>query len=254
MLRQIKGNMQAVEFLDWDSRFFGVKIGRILLNSSTLEELSGALNWADLSGFRCLYWLIDCGDIMSCRTAETNGFHLTDIRLTFEKELCAPRNMSSLDQADVRRYQNHDLTTLLALARRSHRDSRFFSDNGFEEDKSARMYEEWIRRGLSHESGVVWVAEQNGQAVGYCVCQASEHQVGSIGLIAVDPGWRRARVGTALVSTALLHFENEGMRTATVVTQGRNIPSQRLYQRCGFVTKAVQLWYHRWAPKLGVTS
>jgi ribosomal protein S18 acetylase RimI-like enzyme len=36
------------------------------------------------------------------------------------------------------------------------------------------------------------------------------------------------------------------MRVATVVTQGRNIASQRLYQKHGFVTQSIQLWYHRW--------
>jgi hypothetical protein len=36
------------------------------------------------------------------------------------------------------------------------------------------------------------------------------------------------------------------MGMVKTVTQGRNIPAQRTYQRCGFQTAAVQLWYHRW--------
>ena len=27
---------------------------------------------------------------------------------------------------------------------------------------------------------------------------------------------------------------------------GRNLAAQRLYQRSGFVTASLQLWYHRW--------
>jgi len=34
-----------------------------------------------------------------------------------------------------------------------------------------------------------------------------------------------------------------------VVTQGRNLAAQRLYQRNGFVTASLQLWYHRWFPR-----
>ncbi len=31
-----------------------------------------------------------------------------------------------------------------------------------------------------------------------------------------------------------------------VVTQGKNIPAQRAYQRCGFITRSVELWFHKW--------
>ena len=37
-----------------------------------------------------------------------------------------------------------------------------------------------------------------------------------------------------------------------VVTQGRNIAGQRLYQRCGFLTRSVELWYHKWYPAVEV--
>jgi ribosomal protein S18 acetylase RimI-like enzyme len=35
----------------------------------------------------------------------------------------------------------------------------------------------------------------------------------------------------------------------SVVTQGRNVAAQRLYQRAGFVTASTQLWYHRWLDR-----
>jgi hypothetical protein len=36
------------------------------------------------------------------------------------------------------------------------------------------------------------------------------------------------------------------VRQAAVATQGRNVDSQRLYQRAGFVTDRVRFWFHRW--------
>jgi hypothetical protein len=32
-----------------------------------------------------------------------------------------------------------------------------------------------------------------------------------------------------------------------VVTQGRNIRSQQMYQRSGFVLSRVEIWHHLWA-------
>jgi hypothetical protein len=34
----------------------------------------------------------------------------------------------------------------------------------------------------------------------------------------------------------------------TVVTQGRNRGAQRLYQQCGFLSRDLQLWHHKWYP------
>ena len=45
---------------------------------------------------------------------------------------------------------------------------------------------------------------------------------------------------------ALAWFSESGVRDVQVVTQGRNRAALRLYQRCGFVIEAVELWYHRW--------
>ena len=53
-------------------------------------------------------------------------------------------------------------------------------------------------------------------------------------------------LGTHLVNAALQFMLEKGRSRATVVTQGRNVASQRLYQRCGFITHAVELYYHRW--------
>jgi hypothetical protein len=36
------------------------------------------------------------------------------------------------------------------------------------------------------------------------------------------------------------------MRTATVVTQGRNVAAQRTYQGAGYRTSRTSLWFHRW--------
>ena len=64
--------------------------------------------------------------------------------------------------------------------------------------------------------------------------------------MAVDVTNQGRGLGQQLVTSALRAFRERGMRVATVVTQGRNIRSQRLYQKCGFVIRSVELWYHRW--------
>jgi len=49
-------------------------------------------------------------------------------------------------------------------------------------------------------------------------------------------------------------FADQNASNITVVTQGRNVAAQRLYQRLGFVTRSLELTYHKWFYKPAFTS
>ena len=227
------------EPLPWDSEFFGVNIGRVQMKNAALPQLAATVREADQSGIACLYWLVDSADLLSAHSASQCGFRLVDIRITYERPLGA----SPAPSQSLRAMTPEDFPALAAIARGSHGNSRFFADGNFSAERCAALYEEWLRKSRN-----VLVGEVDGQPAGYCSCDLREDGTGSIGLIAVDPRFRRLRLGQSLVEGALEFFRKSGMETATVVTQGQNIASQRLYQRCGFVTKSIQLWFHRWAP------
>ncbi len=246
--------MRSVETLEWDSAFFGIRIGQVILSSATPEDLAEAVEAADRAGIECLYWLVGCEDRLSPRAAQTCGFFLVDVRLTFERALIGT-SLDSLPSATepdgppVRLFVNEDLPAILDLTRPNYRESRFFFDGNFDEDKCLAMYEQWIQRALRTRPDLIFVAGPKGEPVGFCVCRMEDDQTGNLGLMAVEPRLRRAGVGTALICAALRHFAGAGMRSVTGATQGRNIILQRLLQKCGFATKSVELWYHRWAPR-----
>jgi dTDP-4-amino-4,6-dideoxy-D-galactose acyltransferase len=57
-----------------------------------------------------------------------------------------------------------------------------------------------------------------------------------------------------VVRAAQAFFLAQGVTEVTVVTQGRNIEAQRLYQKCGFLSRAIYYWYHKWFPTPGETT
>jgi dTDP-4-amino-4,6-dideoxy-D-galactose acyltransferase len=85
-----------------------------------------------------------------------------------------------------------------------------------------------------------------GKPAGYITCQLVNEQTGQIGLLGVDVTAQGRGGGRRLVTMALDWFAAKGVTRVIVVTQGRNIRAQRLYQKCGFMTASLQLWYHRW--------
>ena len=78
------------EFLTWDSAHFGLRIARAATNRLTAGQAAEILNWCGRHAIDCLYFLSD-PDPESTAAAENHGFHLTDVRLTFEIPLDSGR-------------------------------------------------------------------------------------------------------------------------------------------------------------------
>jgi len=95
----------------------------------------------------------------------------------------------------------------------------------------------------------VLVAEHDARPAGYISCHLKQDGSGQIGLVGVDDGARNLGLGRQLVQSALGWFREHEAREVTVVTQGNNVAAQRLYQSSGFLTSAVQLWYHLWPAR-----
>ncbi len=236
--------MPAVaEYLPWDSQFFGVRIARLAGHRLTTEVAAEAESWCHANRIDCLYFLADADDAVTVTIAEARAFHFADLRVTLERPL---DNNPAPPTPAIRMLSPEDLPRLRGIARASHRDSRFYYDPRFPRSRCDALYDAWIERSAGGWADAVLVAECDSVAAGYLSCHLSQSGAGSIGLIAVAPEYQGKGLGRQLIVASLAYFREHGMACATVVTQGRNIPSQRLYQRSGFVTRSVQLWYHRW--------
>ncbi len=231
-------------YLDWDSRFFERRIARVNRHRLDEAELSEVLTWCKTNRIDCLYFLADSDDAQTSPLAERNGFLHTDVRLTFERTFT--ENFPVPLRADsVRLAREGDLEVLKAIARTGHRDTRFYFDQHFERAKCDLLYETWIENSFSGFAQAVLVAEVNAEAVGYITCSLRGVE-SQIGLVGIADKYQGMGLGKQLVEGFLAWSLEQGARRATVVTQGRNVRAQRLYQRNGFVTASCQLWYHWW--------
>src|SRR5260370_23874960 len=231
------------DYLEWDSSFFGRRIARVRQGRFSPGDIGRILEWCDDERIDCLYSLASSDDAQAVATAEKHGFHFVDIRVTLERAL---EPISAEPCGNVRLVRASDLEALRQIARSSFRDSRFYYDPGFEKCRCDDLYQTWIEESCKGYADFVVVAEEGGQPAGFVTCHAGPGETGSIGLIAVDAAYQGRGLGRHLVTSALYAFRERDMRVATVVTQGRNIRSQRLYQDRGFVSRSVELWYHRW--------
>jgi dTDP-4-amino-4,6-dideoxy-D-galactose acyltransferase len=233
------------ELLDWDSRFFGLRIARLSAGRLDEEDAEAALEWCEQHAVDCLYFLATGDDRATLRAVEARSFELVDVRIDLSRRLdAATRN--PLPEG-VRLADASDRPALAAISREAFTASRFFFDGRFPHELCAALFETWIDRALAGElAEAVLCAELDGAPAGFVTCELDESGEGRIGLLGVSAQARGRGAGTRLCRAALGWFAREGATSATVTTQGRSLPALRLYESCGFATSAVGLWYHRW--------
>ena len=238
------------QILDWDSAFFGCRVARATITRLDEPSLAALLRWCEAEAIEWLYFLADPGHRETPRLAREAGFDFVDLRLELIRALDANIEAAPPLTRTLRPATPSDLPALRRLAAEAHRDTRYYFDLHLGEQRAQALYVRWIERSvLEAFTDIVLVADWQGQAVGYITGKMQPGQIGLIGLLAVGAGARGRGVGSALVQASLAWFAQQGAKQVTVVTQGRNVSAQRLYQRQGFVTQSAELWYHKWFPR-----
>ncbi len=236
------------EYLTWDLGFFGLNIARLKTNTLNQSDIVDTLAWCEMNAIDCIYLLADPDHLETIMIAEDHEFRFVDIRLTLENNNSSqgcgePENFPGT----IRPFSMPDLPAIRDLARGSFRITRFYYDLNFPRSACDRLYETWIEKSCvqSYADGVL-VAEIEDNIVGFITCKQQSASEGNIGLVGVGRTHQGMGIGQALVSAGLDWFAQRSIRKVSVVTQGRNVQAQRLYQRAGFLSQTLQLWYHNW--------
>lgn len=239
--RPLPGGDAWGEILAWDSSFFGVRIAALRVARLTEESAPAILHWCISEKIACLYFLAPADDPATLRIAAREGFSLTDVRVTLSRESAS----TGFVTPDVRPFHNSDLPHLLRIAGFSHTTTRFYFDQRFPRERCQALYEEWLVNSTRDVHKATLVVEREGKPAGYVTCEFAG-PTGKIGLLAVADWARGMGLGSVLVQSALAFLRTKEKHRVSVVTQGRNIAAQRLYQRNGFLTDSLAFWYHRW--------
>jgi ribosomal protein S18 acetylase RimI-like enzyme len=229
------------ELLAWDTDFWGVPIARVLQPTMGSDERARIDDWAREHGVACLYFLARGDDPSTIRVAEDGGFRLVDVRV----ELV--RRAKGMKGPPLRLAEPQDVEALRSIARVAHTDSRFYADPNFTDERCGDLYALWIERACAGWADAVLVAHEDGLPVGYMSCRLTgPGGRGSLDLLGVDESVRGRGIGASLVTASVAWLRGRGLRDVGLFTQGRNVGSQRLFQRLGFRTTSLGLWFHKW--------
>lgn len=208
----------GVRYLEWDSKFFGRKIGELIVNTEADVVVDETYDY--------LFARVDAGNARLIQKMESLGFITEDWSYTFRKSLFdLPDAVSERIRAAVK----NDISQIQSYGRKIFRNSRFYRSPYFTEEEADMLHEKWIENLFHGLADAVLVAD-------------GEMPAGFIGvkqdrivLAGVHPDFRGRGIGRALMNAALWWFYERGNAFVFVKTQVDNLAAVALYSGLGFV-------------------
>jgi len=232
--------MQSINYLSWDSFFFGKKIGKIICNNSF--ELPNILDKAKNENYELIYFFcnnefyIEDGIIM-----QYNG-KLVDKKILYHKWITELLPLSERIEC----YNGKLTKEFEELAYISGQFSRFKLDKNFNEDDFFRMYKIWIENSINKKiADYVFIVKDDERIKGMVTLKISE-RIGHIGLIAVSSAAQRKGYGKMLIKTCENKLFVKDIFQLEVATQKNNVHACNFYEKYGFKIKEITSIYHFW--------
>lgn len=237
--------MKQIRYLEWDSIFFNLKIGKI--DVVTNEDQNTLLD--TLLTNQTLYDLIY---VFSSYPLNSNILSLPNLKLVDTKVLLSKsleeKNISNSNLSDIMSYQ-YELpnSELYKLSLISGMYSRYKLDGRLPSGSFEKLYNTWIEKSVSKEiSDVVLIHKKNLKIDAMCTLKykLTEPQ---IGIIAVDDNSRGTGIGSKMIMAAEQCVLNETQyRKLKVATQLRNETAMNFYKKNRFEVISTTYVYHFW--------
>lgn len=227
----------------WLKAIFGYPVFRLAVSAEdTAEGLSdqiGAFLSRGQRKDRSFYYTRIPTTRVDCLTTLTSvGFNVVDVAVTFAMPVGAVRHSGELGvPVLIRDARPGDHSILLKIASSCFGYSRFHLDPAIPNDTANAVKRAWVQSYCQSQRGErLLVAERDGQPVGFLAILArgsGNRAKWIIDLLGVDSAHQGCGIGQALVE-AFIAAGNVRAQSLQVGTQVANLPSLRLYEKCGF--------------------
>jgi len=231
-----------IQELVWDSTLLGKKIGRLTITTASRAPLVADLRKAASQRFAYITCKVQGHDERFTRLLESSGFYLSDIGITWQKEINILSGGTCGEPLPdtIRIAAEHDIPEIRKMSRSLFVQSRFYHDPFFSKKDADTIYQAWAENSVRREAADIVFYLPNG---GFITCSKKGRGIGEIVLIGLRPAFRHKGYGTALVRKALQWFCENRIRNVRVRTQAKNISAMNFYLKSGFMMHGIDLVY-----------
>ncbi len=244
-----KQETNKVIYLDWDSNFFGIPIGRIYANGLTEERLRKRLESAKQGNIKFIELFCDASDDESIDSSERLGFHLADVRITLKKNLGEGEDINedrALEDLIFKKADGADISRLKTISKGLFKDSRYYRYKKFDRSNTDLMFQIWIEKSVLGEfDDELYCLYNETDILAFCTLKYKGNAA-SIGLFGINSAYQGKGVGSLILKRILHLLYKRRVTDVAVITQGKNSGALHLYQKNGFCVSGITLIYYKW--------
>lgn len=210
--------ISMVKKLDWDSNFFNLKVGEIVV-----EEYKSTF---DTASFDLLYVYGKKEFELIIHQFE-NTF--SEVKVKYCKKIFT-KNINSNNIFSIHDVKI-DIQDLYQLAFESGKSSRFLLDNKFDDNKFKELYKAWIENSISKKiADDILVYIEKNELLGFVSYKISNEKA-SVGLIAVNPNHQGNKIGGKLLAKLENVLLDKNINEIIIPTQLANIQAFNFYKK-----------------------
>jgi dTDP-4-amino-4,6-dideoxy-D-galactose acyltransferase len=231
------------EPLEWDSKFFGYPVARIIFDHEGGSCLDDLFLKIKSEKTRLVYFIVPPAEKGLINSITSRGGIFVDQKIVFSKVTEKHNNLSE----DVVEFKGSDINErLINLVLRAGLYSRFRIDENFKNQEYERLYIEWLYKSINKSIAFkTLIAKKGSDIIGITTLGRKTHDA-HIGLVAVDENFSGQGIGYNLVHSADTVASEMGLSKIKVVTQSKNKSACRLYEKCNFHIEKITNIFHYW--------
>ncbi|MDO5614821.1 MAG: GNAT family N-acetyltransferase [Cruoricaptor ignavus] len=224
-----------IKALDWDSEFFGLKVGELIINSN-----------------EGIFEVSENYDVIYTKQNEDFYFEIVDYSRSFqETKIIFIKTISEkniFNESEIKDYDELPLPNevFYEVGYVSGNHSRFLLDEKFGEEKFRSLYRMWVDNSMNKKfAKKIFYTEEEGLVTGFVTYQEYDG-VGKIGLIATLPSHQGKGLGKKILWNVENYCLENGIEILEIPTQKENTQACGFYKFCGYRIKEEQIIKHYW--------
>ena len=239
-----------IEFLDWDTGFFGVRTGQVAVPLDSVSDVEGFLDEFRNSDFGLVYATVPlCRMELASALLKDAGAFLADIRGILDLDLMRVPGELCDDPygLEIRHTIENDIEEVRKIAAKCYRGlTRFYRDPSIDDARCDELYSIWAEKDLLDPGITSLVCCRGDEVLGFCTASTAISGEAVLGLIGVSEDSRRSGAGTLLLSAMAVELLSRGYLRLFAVTQLSSTAALRMYQKIGFRLRDSSLVIHMW--------